>query len=426
MPLVKKYLNKFKDKFECLENENLILATQNIDLRLKLKKINHEKINIVFVCHRPAVWGSLKTVYEALKKDELFNVKIVTIPNKKQLPKLGLNHEVYQSEGAEDFWVGDDVISGYEYDTGEWYDLRLLKPDYICFQQPYDIERTGAYKSKVVSRYAKLFYVAYAFDFMGNGLLEETTPKDFSTNVSFFFTQNTVDDKLVKTILTKNNNFFTKNILTGFPRYDNLRNYKNIKQDIWNYKDNKDKFRVIWTPRWTTNEGNCNFFDYNYSLLEYCDLHKDTDFIFRPHPQAFLEWAATGEFSDSQAKKYKEEFDKRENTKIDYNKSYISTFYSSNCLITDVSSIIADYFLTGNPIIYCHKKDFFNEFSQKLSEGFYWVHSWNELEKILDDLRNGIDPLKEKRQKLIKELFYLPEEGSGNLIKQIIKEDALK
>ena len=59
------------------------------------------KINVVFVCHRPNVWGSLKSIYEECIKDDRFNVSIVAIPCKKQLPKLGLSHQVYESEGAE-------------------------------------------------------------------------------------------------------------------------------------------------------------------------------------------------------------------------------------------------------------------------------------------------------------------------------------
>ena len=139
LPIVKNYKNKINDRFTKINNEILQLANENIELRFKLKKVLNEKINIVFVCHRPAVWGSLKTVYEAMKQDSAFDVKIVTIPNKKQLPELGLAHEIYESEGAEEFWQGDNVISGYNSKTQEWVDLRNLKPDYIFFQQPYNI-----------------------------------------------------------------------------------------------------------------------------------------------------------------------------------------------------------------------------------------------------------------------------------------------
>src|SRR5574344_2150856 len=107
VPFVRKLLSKFStisNQIKTLENENMQLAANDINVRLSLKKINHEKVNVVFVCHRPNVWGSLKTVYEAVISDPLFRVTVVAIPNKEQLPKLGLNHEQYKSEGAEEYW----------------------------------------------------------------------------------------------------------------------------------------------------------------------------------------------------------------------------------------------------------------------------------------------------------------------------------
>src|SRR5574344_1704294 len=66
------------------------------------KKLSYNKttkINILFVCHRPAIWNYLKSLFLACNNDKTFNVTIVAIPNKKQLPDLGLSHEIYESEG---------------------------------------------------------------------------------------------------------------------------------------------------------------------------------------------------------------------------------------------------------------------------------------------------------------------------------------
>lgn len=423
LPIVGKFYKKIKQKFDVLEKEISDVTQQNIELRFKLKKLNNEKINVVFVCHRPAVWGSLKTVYEAMKADESFNVKIVTIPNKKQLPDLGLNHEVYESEGAEVFWKGEDVISGYNYETKEWIDLKVLNPDYVCFQQPYNVCRPNVLNSNQVSKYAKIFYVAYASNFIGTGILEETSPADYVKNISLMFNQNHMDYDLLKNYFNEIGNNFTKQFLTGFPRYDNLSVYNNCESKVWSLPRSKDNFRVIWTPRWCTNEGNCHFFDYKDNLINYCQQNNTVDFVFRPHPQAFLNWISTKELSEQEANDYKDKYAKLSNANIDDTKEYLTTFYSSDCMITDISSIVAEYFLTGKPIIYCHRKDCFNDFSRKLSEGFYWVHNWQELQNTLDMLRTGNDPLKEKRMQLINSCFYIPKEGSGQSIKEIIKKD---
>ena len=111
--------------------------------------------------------------------------------------------------------------------------------------------------------------------------------------------------------------------------------------------------------------------------------------------------------------------------KIDSEKEYLETFYTSSCLVTDISSIVPEYFLTGKPIIYCHRKGSLNSFEKYkgYTAGFYWVENWNELKATLDILRSGKDPLREKRRELIKSEFYIPKEGSGYLIKEAIKND---
>lgn len=429
-PLFKRIYQKkrqYDNKIAALDLSNNFLAESIIDLRLRQKKLKKEKINVVFVCHRPSVWGSLKTVYEALKADPLFNVFIVAIPNKKELPHLWLNHEIYESEGAEEFWKKNNCINGYNYKTKKWFDLRELKPDYVFFQQPYNITRSPEYKSWIVSKYAKLCYVAYgAANISDDDILKSCTPEDFLRDLSFYFSQDLYDDKFIKMRMREIGDIFTKVIKTGFPRYDSLTKYIGTDSNVWNYKRGPEHFRVLWTPRWCTNEGNCHFFDYKDKWMEYCDLHPEIDFVFRPHPQAFMEWEATGELPMEQGISYREAYAKRKNMNIDCSAEYLSTFYSSDCLVTDVSSLIGEYFLTGKPIIYCHKKDCFNEWGRKLSEGFYWVRNWRELTERLSDLQKGNDPQKGKREKLINELYELPKGGAGIRIATCLKIDAFK
>lgn len=150
--------------------------------------------------------------------------------------------------------------------------------------------------------------------------------------------------------------------------------------------------------------------------------HKDVSLLFRPHPQAFLNWNRTGEFPKKEADAYQKIYAEADNMSIDAEKSYFNTIFNSDCLISDTSSFIADYFTTGKPIIYCHKVDTFNELSKKMSEGFYWVHNWEELKKVLDDLKNGKDVLKERRLQLLQELFGR-KQNAGETIKEIIKQD---
>ena len=50
--------------------QRLIKAQKEIDARLAEKKKKGERVNVVFVCHRPQLWTTLKGVYEVLKEDQ--------------------------------------------------------------------------------------------------------------------------------------------------------------------------------------------------------------------------------------------------------------------------------------------------------------------------------------------------------------------
>lgn len=428
MPGVKQLYNKFKnlnDSICMLKDENFIIARENIDLRLQLKKLMNEKINVVFICHRPTVWASLKSVYDELKANDKFNVSVIVIPMKVTLPGLGYNHENYEWEGACEYWKDYNCIKGYDDETKKWFDIKSLKPDYVFYQQPYNVMRCDSYKSEAVSKYAKICYVSYFATMNINDELIECTPMDFLGDLSFYFTQNDIDHEFMKARIEDAGKGHSQTLLTGFPRYDDMEQYNDCDDDIWNLKKN-EAFRVIWTPRWTTNEGNCHFFDYKDKVIQYCDNNKDIDFIFRPHPQSFIEWNTTGELTVEQAQGYKAEYEMRNNMKIDYSKEYISTFASSDCMITDPSSVIAEYFLTGKPIIYCDSDYPVDGFTKEITEGFYHVKSWEEVINVIERLKNGEDPLYEKRQELIKKAFYIGFGSAGKKIADIIYEDATK
>ncbi len=378
-----------------------------------------EPIHVVFVCHRPAVWASLHSVYDALKQDPAFRVTLVAIPNKKQLPDLGLNHEQYVSEGAEDFWKAEGCINGYDYETDSWLNLEALEPDYVFFQTPYNICRPPQYHSRVVSKYALIPFVAYYGVLYTDDVYDECTPPDYLQDLSFFFTQNPMDDAYIAERLKKVGAANCKNVNTGFPRYDNTAQYRTLPCDTWN---RADSFKIVWTPRWTTNEGNCHFFDFKDTFVDYCKANPQVELSFRPHPQAFAEWNATGELPEAEANLYKQNF-VDSNMHLDQSHDYFPLLYTSDCLVTDRSTIFMDYYCTGKPIIYCTSQSKHDAIFPQYLEGMYCVASWQELERVLSDLQKGIDPLQETRTRIIQENFVPVGETAAEAILKCLKNN---
>ena len=397
---------------------------RKIDRRIRRKRKTGEKINIVFVCHRPAVWESLHSVCDALKEDKAFHVYIVAIPNKKELPHLWLNHEIYESEGAEEFWKPYGCINGYNYDTKEWLDLRTLQPDYVFFQQPYNITRCKEYKSWKVARYAKLLYVPYGIQVVGGDVFESVHPKDFMNCLSFYFSSDDYNRHDLLKWFEKIENRITKIIVCGFPRFDQFRGKQDDSRTIWKHKGEDKKFRILWTPRWCTNEGTCTFFEYYKKILTYARNNPDVEIVFRPHPQAFFEWNSTGEMSKEDQLLFRKECEES-GVLIDESPEYVSTLKTTDCFLTDITSLMGEYLITNKPIIYCHKKDYFTDFGKEIAKSFYATSSWDEVENAITQLKNHIDPNSRIRSQVIKDVLHLSSEGAGKRIAEFIKKDAL-
>lgn len=425
VPGFRELMQKFEDqdaRFNRIEYGNLILARENIDARLRRKKATGERVNVVFVCHRPSVWGSLQSVYEALEADPLFRVTVVAIPNKQQLPKLGLRHERYETEGAEAFWEAYGCIDGYDYETGAWLDLLSLSPDYVFFQQPYNIAKPPAYNSAAVSMYAKLAYVAYFSPIVADDTYVESTPGDFLKDLAFFFTQHADDHAFIEQRYRDIALHRCALYETGCPRYDGILAYRDSACDIW---DADRRFRVLWTPRWTTNEGNCHFFDYKDKFIALCAERQDIDFVFRPHPQAFREWRATGQMNEAEQAAFRARFEGG-NMHLDESKNYYPLIFSSDCLITDRSTMIIDYLCTGKPIIYCTSSGVHDAVLPEVEKGLYKAGSWEELRRILADLMGGSDPLQSARAAIARDYLKLGSVKAGERIRDILRADALK
>lgn len=59
-----------------------ILADQNFRTRAMVKHAQNKPINVLFVCHEPALWSMFESVYEAMENDSAFCPLVVALPYK--------------------------------------------------------------------------------------------------------------------------------------------------------------------------------------------------------------------------------------------------------------------------------------------------------------------------------------------------------
>jgi hypothetical protein len=398
-----------------------LLARANAQTRAMVKRQTGGQLNVVFVCHSPSLWGKLSPVFRELHGDPRFNVVLVAVPYRHN----SFGNQDYHDDGIAEYLrveEGVDPIVGFNKATGEWLDLQNLAPDYVFFQTPYDSLFPRSLTSECVSLYSRICYVPYYGILIFKGAVEEIThPVRFFRNVSLVLVGHEMEaQELLERFRGTLEADQVK--MVGAPMLDYVRQSKSPEGSKWNLEQSNERTRILWTPRWRTEEGNCHFFDYKNYFMKLAQDDAQVDFLFRPHPLCLKNFLASEELSQDDCDSMLAEFKRLPNAAIDESGDYQDTFMSCDILVSDMSSMMAEYFITGKPIVYTHRVDTFNDFGSELAEGYYWVRSETELGEVLSMLRRGEDPLKVKRQEIIERMFYIPTEGSACVIKNTLKE----
>ena len=396
------------------------LALEIHALKISIKR--NKNINVIFVCQSPSSWGSFDSAYKEMISDPTFNVTIVVAPMKHSVYGDNEYHEIGMAKLLKN--KGYKFIYGYNPQSTVWVNLQQLSPDYVFFVTPYNSHVPFIYTSEYVSLFAKVCYIPYYGTLIYRGAVDSGAhPINFFKHVSFYFVTHELEKEGVLERLR--GVLRPENVVTsGSPKTDYIFNHDAVQGNNWKLGINPNLTKILWCTRWVTSDGTCHFFDYRDYFLEFAELHPNVDILFRPHPLSFKNFLKTGELSQEEYEKMIMQYDNSQNAKIDNSNEYHNTFMIADFLVSDMSSILFEYFLTGKPIIYTHRKNTFNEFGAKIASGFYWVTNQDELDKTMKMLLKGEDPKKTIRQKLMKDLLLNPlGKSASKIIIETLKQD---
>lgn len=379
--------------------------------RVCKRRISDESraISVVFLCQNPQIWGKIESVCDKMLEDKRFEVHLVVMEDITE-----------KNEGQSVLFFKEKYENIIMSETdGDIFDIRQLKPDYVFYQRPYDQYLPKQYRSGVVSQYAKVCYCPYA-NTLTELIFRHTMNKRFFRNVAIFFAENEYTKEINKNRMKfSSKRCIRKSVYAGYPIHDKFRQLTSFAEN--------PKTVFLWTPRWTTDkdEEGSNFFEYRDSLVEYAGS-SGMYLIFRPHPLLFYHFGETGEMSEQEIRDCKAVFNREPYLELDETPDYFETFKKSDVMLTDISSMVFEWFVTEKPIVMCmsnvieHK---FNCIAERVLEGCYVVDNWDELKGVLADLQRGEDRLKNKRKEIAEELFGKGTEESVESFLTVLVED---
>lgn len=385
-------------------------------------------IKVGFMCQYIPAWGKVEPIYRIMKDDPRFEPYIICVPDRFKDSELidpeNMENEIYDYFLEQGYSEAINALIG----KNEFLDLRTLDLNYVFYLRPYNLLMPPCYGTTAVSRYSRVCVLMYGMT-LTTGILHITLNMGFMRSVYCYFAEtpfiqqvNAANTKLLHKLK------LSKTVCLGMPAFEAIQKQRDEISPAWKFSEND--FRVVWTPRWTTDlaEGGSNFFTYYQKLLEYAREHPDMDFLFRPHPLAFGHFLETGELTQQELDQYLADCEALSNVSIDTEREYNATFWGSSVLVGDISGILPEYFSTGKPLIFCASNMVLTPaaHTKRMFEGCYIVNNDEELFAVLDQLKQGIDPLAEKRKQIATELFGNLQDSPSHKIVDYLANDCKK
>lgn len=377
-------------------------------------KYNNSRIKVVFLAQYIPAWNKTEPVYSRMLLDDRFEPIIVCVPNElpEDIKQISVNdtYEYFVENGY-------DVINAVQ-DNNSWFDLRKIYPDYVFYSRPYNYKFPSCYHSDKVSEYSKICMLSYAMTLLEE-VAETTLKTSFYKDVYCYFAETKYAAKIIKNKFPITRLLGLRKVkLFGMPALEGMVKNTKGNSPAWDFTNLS--FKVIWTPRWTTDKklGGTNFFMYYESILEYAKNNTDTALLLRPHPLMFDNFIESGEMTREAVEDYCDKISHLDNVSLDKEKEYVETLYDTDVMVTDISGIMPEFFVTGKPVIFCDTNigAQLAPHTKKMVEGCYVASSEVELYKYLDDLKQGKDPMKEKRISVIRKVFGKSLNNSTELI----------
>ena len=367
------------------------------------KSRSDDRIKVGFLVQMPEVWDKQQSVYAAMVKDERFDPWLIIVPG------YDLKTDTAERYGEEKGFFLSRCLGGNHIlarQNDEWIDLSAYGFEYIFYQRPYNLYLPPCLRSDQVARFTRVCYIPYAT--AEDKKDRVIYPRPFLRDVYFGFME---DEDAQTNIAAQFPSSFKRFFNIGYPAFETCLS---LERDC-RYS------RVLWTPRWSYDPviGGSHFLEYNDPLTDYpWGEHRLT---VRPHQLMWGNFIKTGLLTEAQAADIRERWTQA-GVRTDANKDILKTFDETDILISDRSSVIPMFFLTGKPIIYCPIETEYSWLFSTILPGLYVADSWEELNALLDRLLRGDDPLRPVRERIIQENFLYHAHATERILTTILAD----
>lgn len=419
---IKNYRNRILEKNK-FEEKTKILEKNKISRNAIINKFkNGEKITIALLTSRPGMWN-FDSLYNILNKDNRFDVKIVVMPDPYQGEETMIHYLVKTLKELRN--KGYEPISGFDLNTHKVLDFKnKINPDIIFYS---DFWKPHFFNEFYITNFLDKITMLNDYGF---NVMQENKVVVFELNnmVDLYFRQTYFHKKMAIPLMKNRGNNIR---IVGSPKIESFfdKDYEPINP--WKMQ-NSIKKKIIWAPHYNKMTSKdmycCNaFWEIYNAMLEIADIYADQiQIAFRPHPM--LKQNLYKEWGRHRTNLYFNEWQTRENTQV-FEDEFIDLFLTSDAMIMDSCSFLAEYTAVNKPLFYTSTKTSrlnLNEFGKEIFENVYSTSNnlTLDIEHFIQDVViNGNDYKKEERTEFVKQYFgkINDKTASENIYDEIIK-----
>ena len=374
--------------------------------------------SVIFIIVEISIWDALSSIYSAFANDNFFIATVIVCPRVDVTASIEYHKML-------DFFKEKNInyLPGYNLENDQWIDLSDITPDFIFYTLG-SAAFTPKHRIEYTSTFTRTCYIPYGF------LL--TDQEEYQYNYSFqkaawriFCETEFHKKKYIKYQKSPN-----QVIVSGYPKFDYYQTTKeeDIKKlALWK---NNEKKRIIWAPHWTIaniSPLHCSSFEKYYNdFFHYIHEHQNIEWLFKPHPNLLYACEKTQLMSRDEYLKYMSTLDSLPNAQTSQLANYFDYFITSDALILDSISFLAEYLPTKKPILFIEssKRPKFNKIGEELISSFYKAYNFTDIINFINNVvLENKDPFYEKRMLCLKKWFYFPKDGAGKRIIKHIKNE---
>lgn len=372
------------------------------------------KMRVVFVVQSHVTCDKVLPVYEAMKlRGDI--VPMIVVSSDANYRNNPLAVEYFRKK-----YPADKI-----FDTCSVMDLRRLEPDYVFFSTPY--ENMRPFRGIIIDdmvKFAKVCVISYGATLAYNFAYRLfDNYRSFYRNVRFMFTSG----ETVKTVMTKK---FSRNVDANYLHVEFL-GYPALKSYYQLESEPSAKKRILWTPRWSPSQkndraliGGSHFVEFKDKFVALRQRYGDkVELFFRPHINLFRELITSKTMTKDAVVAFRKTLQDNQIIRHAELGDMYKNIRNVDIFLADYSSILIEFFLTGRPIIYCAlpNAEPLPEYKEMFA-AMYTARNWKDVERYLDDLLAGNDPLLTKRLDIAEKIYETHKDATEKIIDRLVRD----